>query len=89
MVQHADEKKIPPSIGEQNFESELKRSISELSSAKPGPLIRFLPLILDKLFELMVQPPIVSGQLGMWIIYLSFIFEIFMNKCICLQSICM
>ena len=70
MVHHAEDKKIPPSIGEQNFESELKRSISELSSAKPGPLIRFLPLILDKLFELMIQPPIIAGQLGQYLIIL-------------------
>ena len=58
----AEEHRIPPRIGEVNFEGELKRSITDLQLAKSGPLIRFVPLILDKLLELMVRPPVIAGQ---------------------------
>jgi hypothetical protein len=34
----------------------------ELNHAKPEPLVRFLPLILNKLIQLMVKPPSVLGQ---------------------------
>ena len=60
----AEEYKIPPRIGEMNFESELKRSISDLSQAHTAPLIRFLTLILDKLLLLLVRPPVIAGQVG-------------------------
>ncbi len=64
MVHAAEENKIDPRIGEANFESELKRSIDDLVQSSPGPVIRFLPLVLDKLFQLMVRPPVIAGQLG-------------------------
>ncbi len=60
----AEEHKIPPRIGEANFESELKKSITELVQSKGGPLVRFLSLILDKLINLLVRPPVISGQVG-------------------------
>jgi len=34
----------------------------ELNHAKPEPLVKFLPLILNKLIQLMVKPPSVLGQ---------------------------
>jgi hypothetical protein len=35
----------------------------ELNHAKPEPLVKFLPLILNKLIQLMVKPPSVLGQM--------------------------
>ena len=60
----AQQHKIPQRIGEANFEGELKKSINELVHSKSGPLVRFLPLLLDKLISLMVRPPVISGQVG-------------------------
>lgn len=54
---------IPPRIGEANMESALKTSILELTHAKSEPLVKFLPVILDKLVLLLVRPPAVGGQL--------------------------
>lgn len=54
---------IPPRIGEANMESALKTSILELTHAKSEPLVKFLPIILDKLVVLLVRPPAVGGQL--------------------------
>jgi hypothetical protein len=34
----------------------------DLNHAKPEPLVKFLPLILNKLILLMVKPPSVLGQ---------------------------
>ncbi len=62
----AEEHKIPPRIGEVNFEAELKKSVTNVEKARGGALVRFLPLILDKLMSLMVRPPIISGQVGKW-----------------------
>jgi len=69
LVHAAEDYKIPARIGEANFESELKRSIGDLTHARSGPLIRFLPLILDKLLLLMVRPPIIAGQVGEFIYF--------------------
>lgn len=54
---------IPPRIGEANMEGALKASILELTHAKSEPLVKFLPVILDKLLLLLVRPPAVGGQL--------------------------
>jgi len=64
LVIAAEEYKIPPRIGEANFEAELKRSIVDLTQAHTGPLIRFLTLILNKLLLLLVRPPVIAGQVG-------------------------
>ena len=64
LVNAAETNKIPVRIGESKFEEELKKSISELVQAEGEPLVRFLPLILDKLVGLMVRPPMVAGQTG-------------------------
>jgi len=64
LVVAAEESKIPPRIGEANFEAELKRSVTELTQAHTGPLICFLTLILDKLLLLLVRPPVIAGQVG-------------------------
>lgn len=54
--------RIPARVGEAMFEANLKQSCVELSLAGGGPLIRFLPLILDKLISLMVKQPVIAGQ---------------------------
>jgi len=64
LVTAAEEYKIPPRIGESNFEAELKRSVADLTQTQTGPLIRFLTLILDKLLLLLVRPPVIAGQVG-------------------------
>ncbi|KAI0241313.1 Dedicator of cytokinesis protein 7 [Lamellibrachia satsuma] len=62
LVNAAEEHKIPPRVGEVNFERELKHSLSELIYVDERPLIRFLPLLLDKLLHLLVRPPVIAGQ---------------------------
>ena len=64
LVHAAEDCKIPLRIGEANFEKEIKSAIVGLVDAHQGPLIRFLPLILDKLLQIMVRPPLVAGQIG-------------------------
>ena len=60
----AEQHKIPARIGEANFEAELKKSVMDLVQSKSGPLVGFMPLLLDKLTGLMVRPPVISGQVG-------------------------
>ena len=43
---------------------ELKHSLVDLMRAKGENLVRFLSLILDKLIQLMVRPPVLGGQPG-------------------------
>ncbi|XP_028405418.1 dedicator of cytokinesis protein 7-like [Dendronephthya gigantea] len=45
-----------------NLETGLKKSVSDLRQAQPEPLVRFLPIILEKLIMLLVRPPVVSGH---------------------------
>ena len=45
---------------------ELKHSLIDLMRAKGENLVRFLSLILDKLIQLMVRPPVLGGQPGRW-----------------------
>lgn len=55
-----EEGTLPPLYGETNIELELKKSIAELNNAKMEPLVRFLPLVFDKLLTLLVRPPVVD-----------------------------
>lgn len=57
-----EEGNIPARIGEANMEAELKATILDLNHAKMEPLVKFLPLILNKLILLLVKPPSVVGQ---------------------------
>ncbi|KAK7862685.1 hypothetical protein R5R35_000927 [Gryllus longicercus] len=56
-----EEGSIPPRLGD--IETELRNSISELALAKSEPLVKFLPLIINKLLLLIVKPPSVTGQI--------------------------
>ncbi|XP_046985251.1 dedicator of cytokinesis protein 7 [Schistocerca americana] len=57
-----EERNIPVRYGE-NLESELKSSILELTHSKSEPLVKFLPVVINKLLLLMVRPPTVAGQI--------------------------
>uniref|UniRef100_A0A8C8SR86 Dedicator of cytokinesis 8 n=1 Tax=Pelusios castaneus TaxID=367368 RepID=A0A8C8SR86_9SAUR len=49
-------------ITEAKLEHELKLSIICLNSSRLEPLVLFLHLVLDKLFQLAVQPMVIAGQ---------------------------
>ncbi|XP_053322371.1 dedicator of cytokinesis protein 8 isoform X2 [Spea bombifrons] len=49
-------------ITEATLEHELKLSIVSLNSSRLEPLVLFLHLVLDKLFQLTVQPMVIGGQ---------------------------
>uniref|UniRef100_A0A2K5UG61 Dedicator of cytokinesis 8 n=1 Tax=Macaca fascicularis TaxID=9541 RepID=A0A2K5UG61_MACFA len=49
-------------ISEMALEHELKLSIICLNSSRLEPLVLFLHLVLDKLFQLSVQPMVIAGQ---------------------------
>ncbi|XP_052043933.1 dedicator of cytokinesis protein 8 isoform X1 [Apodemus sylvaticus] len=49
-------------ITENTLEHELKLSIICLNSSRLEPLVLFLHLVLDKLFQLSVQPMVIAGQ---------------------------
>ncbi|XP_077992756.1 dedicator of cytokinesis protein 7-like isoform X2 [Glandiceps talaboti] len=59
-----DDSRIPRSIGENNMEMELKKSINNLKNAAFEPLISFLHITLNKLITLLVKPPIIAGQVA-------------------------
>ncbi|XP_059491152.1 dedicator of cytokinesis protein 7 isoform X2 [Neocloeon triangulifer] len=52
---------VPRGIGEANLETELKMCLADLTHANTEPLVRFLPLILDKLVNLVVRSPAVGS----------------------------
>ena len=47
-----------------NLETNLHKYIKDLEKAQLEPLVRFLHLVLDKLFTLLVRPTAVSGTVG-------------------------
>ncbi|XP_069126839.1 dedicator of cytokinesis protein 7-like isoform X2 [Argopecten irradians] len=58
----AQDQKLPPRKNESQFEMELKYSLGDLHLSRGENLVQFLHLILDKLIQLMVRPPVMSGQ---------------------------
>lgn len=60
----AEENRVPPRIGPENYEVDLKRSIHDICHSQTEPLVKFLNLVLDKLVLLMVRPPVVSNQVS-------------------------
>ena len=60
----AQEQKLPPMKNEVQFESELKHSLADLIRSRGENLVQFLSLILDKLIQLIIRPPTISGQIG-------------------------
>ncbi|KAL5022031.1 hypothetical protein ScPMuIL_001186 [Solemya velum] len=51
------EQKLPARKNETQYENELKYNLNDLLNAKGDNLVKFYPLILDKLISLMVRPP--------------------------------
>ncbi|XP_063863721.1 dedicator of cytokinesis protein 7-like isoform X4 [Scylla paramamosain] len=58
-----EEGNIPARIGEANMEGELKKAMADLLNCNAEPLVRFLPVLLDRLISLLVWPPTLAGQL--------------------------
>lgn len=58
-----EEGRIPPRMSENNIESEIKKAILEIENANLEALVKFLAIVLDKLIQLLVRPPIFSGQI--------------------------
>lgn len=52
---------IPSRIGD-NMETEFKTALSELSESRPEALVKNLPLMLDTLLKVLVQPPTINGH---------------------------
>ncbi|XKL65388.1 hypothetical protein PGB90_008808 [Kerria lacca] len=53
---------IPPRlVNDSNIENEFKNRILNVSQAKLEPLVKYLPLLLDKLLLLLVKPPILNN----------------------------
>lgn len=53
-------------ITEANMEGELKASMVALRGALLDTCVRFLHQLLNKLIQLIVYPPVISGQIGEW-----------------------
>lgn len=51
-------------LSEGTVEQELRASLAALRLASPEPLVAFSHHVLDKLMRLVVQPPIIGGQMG-------------------------
>ncbi|XP_026490440.2 dedicator of cytokinesis protein 7 isoform X1 [Vanessa tameamea] len=52
---------IPPRIGLANMEAELRASIAELPTASVECLSRYLPVVCDKLLQLLAAAPVLAG----------------------------
>lgn len=53
LCEYLETRKVPPRIGEGNLEKEMKKALLEIHLSDIEPLIKHLPMILDKLLELM------------------------------------
>lgn len=51
-------------INEANMEGELKASMAALRGALLDTCVRFLHQLLNKLIQLIIYPPVISGQIG-------------------------
>lgn len=63
---HQIEGRVTSSPGrstEGNLETLLRKSITNLSKTQEERLVRFLFLVLDKLIQLLVRPPVISGTI--------------------------
>ncbi|XP_023165795.2 dedicator of cytokinesis protein 7 isoform X2 [Drosophila hydei] len=62
MCEYLDSGNIPSHIGEGNMEAELKKCLLDIEHANRESLVKHLPLVLDKLIELLVTTHKVGGQ---------------------------
>lgn len=63
LCEYLELKKIPPRIGEGNMEREMKHALLDIQKAEREALVKNLPIILDKLIELLVTAYRIGGQL--------------------------
>lgn len=63
LCEYLDSRKVPPRIGEGNMEKELKKSLLEIQKSELEFLVKNLPVIFDKLIELLVTTYKISGQM--------------------------
>ncbi|BFF96110.1 dedicator of cytokinesis protein 6 [Drosophila madeirensis] len=63
LCEYLDTRNIPSHIGEGNMEAELKKCLLDIEHANREPLVRHLPLVLDKLIELLVTTHKLGGQI--------------------------
>ena len=71
---HTIEGRIPLTAkAEGNLESNLRKNIKDLEKAQLEPLVRFLHLVLDKLFMLLVKPTNFSKTAGKLYLNLYFL----------------
>lgn len=57
-----ENKKIPPRIGETNMENLMKKTLLEIHLSELEQLVKNLPVILDKLIELLITTYKIGGQ---------------------------
>lgn len=62
LCEYLETRKVPPRIGEGNMDKEMKKALAEIHLSDIEPLIKHLPMILDKLLELMVTTYKVGGE---------------------------
>ncbi|EDW10995.1 dedicator of cytokinesis protein 6 isoform X2 [Drosophila mojavensis] len=62
ICEYLDTRNIPSHIGEGNMEAELKKCLLDIEHANRESLVKHLPLVLDKLIELLVTTHKVGGQ---------------------------
>ncbi|XP_055386415.1 dedicator of cytokinesis protein 7 [Condylostylus longicornis] len=60
--EYLESRKIPPRIGESNMEKEMKKCLLLIENADRESLVKNLPLIMDKLIELLVTSYKIGGQ---------------------------
>ncbi|XP_059617297.1 dedicator of cytokinesis protein 7 [Phlebotomus argentipes] len=62
LCEYLETRKVPPRIGEGNMEKEMKKALLDIQQSDIEPLVKHLPVIMDKLLELLVTTYKVSGQ---------------------------
>lgn len=62
LCEYLASRKVPPRIGEGNMEREMRKALREIHLSDCEPLIKHLPVIMDKLLELMVTTYKVGGE---------------------------
>lgn len=67
---HQIEGRTPQNVKnpEGNLENNLRKYVKDLEKAQLEPLVRFLHLLMDKLFMLLVRPSTVSGAVGTFVL---------------------
>lgn len=57
-----DEQNLPQRYSSANIENEFKTSILSISNAQLEPLVKFIPILLNRLIRLLVRPPVINNN---------------------------